>query len=381
MDMLARRTSLCRLGSIGEVNMHLPIAENRKRTILVLEANSDDTQPLRLSDEIRIITDACERSRRREEFEIEVRTSVTGCHLRRAILDCKPEIVHVCGHGSGARGMVFESETTSAAQIISTAAVADTFRLSAKYGTVCVVFNVCHSEIQAEQVVKYIPFVIGMRSAISDKAAQKFTEGFYDSVLAGEPFGDCYEWGVNAILSAGIPEHLTPRLKVKEPQLTPCQMVAGRFYYVDLVEDPIPLGDTGFSIQRAHALVWQIFDAATNKISFIEQTFLNLRSDKDGFLLPYTSEWVFEETQKEADTIYTLADIKRIRRIPLDDFTLDTSNQDRLNRFEAAKRSLLSTFPAGDAKWHVNDRGQLEKVIDYRNGRPPVVYVYKGLEK
>jgi hypothetical protein len=362
----------------------LPNAENRKHNILVLEANSDDTPPLRLSDEIKIIANACERSKRRDEFDIEVRTSVNGSDLRRAMLDCKPKIVHVCGHGAGAQGMALESETTGTAQIISTVALADTFRLSAKY-TVCVVLNFCHSEIQAKEVVKYIPFVVGMRSKISDEAALKFTGRFYDGVFAGESFDDCYGWGVNAILSAGIPEHSTPRLKVKEPQLTAGQVVVGRFYYKDLVEDPIPLEDTGFSMQRAHALVWQIFDLATQKISFIEQTILNLRSDRDGFLLPYTSEWVFEEVQKEADaggtqdTIHTLADIKRIRRIGLDDFTLDTSNQNLLNRFEAAKRSLSRIFPAGDAKWHINDRGQLEKVIDYRNGRPPVVYVYKGL--
>jgi hypothetical protein len=361
-------------------------AEYPRRNVLVLETNPDDTTPLRLSEEIKIITDACKRSRRREEFEIEVRTSVTDGDLRRALLECKPEIVHVCGHGSAAQGVVFESGTTGGAQIISTAALADTFRLSAKH-TVCVVFNVCHSEIQAMKVVKYIPYVIGMHTVISDKAALKFAEGFYDSLFAGESFGDCYEWGVNAIHTAGIPEHSTPRLKVKEPQLNSCQMVIGRFYYKNLVEDPTPLGDTGFSIQRAHAQVWQIFDMTTHKISFIEQTILSLRSDRDGFLLPYTSEWVFEEIQKEADasgtqmTYNTLADIKKIRRIGLDDFTLDTSNQNLLNRFEAAKLSLSSTFPAGDAKWHVNDKGQLVKVIDYRNSRPPIMYVYEDIEK
>jgi hypothetical protein len=358
-------------------------AEKRKRSILLLEANPDDTPPLRLSEEIRIITDACERSRRRDEFTIEVRTSVTSSHLRRAIIDCKPEIVHICGHGSGAQGMIFENETNGDAQIISTVALADTFRLSKN--TTCVVFNVCNSEPQAEQVVKYIPYVISMSNEISDEAALKFSEGFYDSLFGGEPFGDCYEWGVNAIHSAGIPEHSTPRLKVKAPHLTSGQMVIGRFYYKNWVEDPTPLGDTGFSIQRAHALVWKICDMATGKISFIEQTIVNLLSDRDKFILPYTSEWVFEDTQREADaegtqdTINTLANIDKIRRIGLDDFTLDTSNQNLLNRFEAAKRSLSITFPAGDAKWHMNDKGQLEKVINYRNGRQPMMYVYKGL--
>lgn len=243
-----------------------------------------------------------------------------------------------------------EHATYLRSSLFQTAALADMFRLSAKH-TTCVVFNVCHSEIQAMQVVKYIPYVIGMHSAISDRAALKFAEGFYDSLFAGEPFGDCYEWGVNAIHSAGIPEYLTPRLKVKEPQLTSCQTVVGRFYYVDLNQAPTPLDDTGFSTQRAHAQVWQIEDVATHKISFIEQTIVNLRSDTDGLLLPYTSEWVFEETQKEADadgtqdTSNTLADTKRVRRIGLDDFTLDMPNQDLLDRFEAAKRSLLSTSP------------------------------------
>lgn len=359
-------------------------AENGKRTILLLEANPEGTSPLRLSEEIRIITDAHARGKGREKFDIKVGTSVDDRHLRRAILDYKPEVVHICGHGSATRGIVFESGTSNGAQLISTAALADTFRLGAKH-IVCVVLNFCYSDIQAVQVVKYIPYVIGMNSVISDRASHRFSEGFYDSLFAGEGFGVCYEWGVNAIQSAGIPEHMTPRLKVKEPQLTSSQVLVARYYYLSLEEVPTPLGDTGFSVQRASGQVWQIFDVATNKNLFIEQTIVILRSDKDGFVMPYTSEWVFEETPKGEytdgirETIHTVADDKRIRRIGLDGFTLVTPDQELTNRFEAARLHLPRLFPGGDADWHVNEKGQLEKMIDYRNGRPPVVYLYQQL--
>lgn len=359
-------------------------AEDGKRTILLMEANPDDTPQLRLNEEIRVITDACQRGKRRAEFRLVVRTSVTERHLRWAILDCKPQVIHICGHGCAAKGLVLESETTSTTQLVSTAALTDTFRLAARY-LECVVLNVCYSELQAAEVVKHIPYVIGMNSMISDKAALKFAEGFYDSLFAGEAFSDCYEWGVNALQTAGIPEHSTPRLKVKEPQLSQSQVVVGRYCYPHIVEDPFPVGDTGFSAQRAHAQVWQIFDNATHKILFIEQTIANLRSDKDGFVLPYTSEWVFEETEKEGHaentpgTINTVADIKRVRRIGLDGVTIDTADQDLANRFQAAKLCLPSVFPGGYAQWRVNEKGEMEKTIDYHNGEPPITYIYHNL--
>ena len=351
-----------------------------QETVLVVEANPDPRNPLRTNEEIRTIQDALDRSKNKDAFGIEVKPSVTYKHFRRAMLDFRPRVVHFCGHGLGVNGVVFENEATNNVDLISTIALAGSLRL-AKH-TECVVFNLCFSEVQADAAAKHVPFAIGMNDAISDKAANAFTEGFYDAVFARETFPDCYEWGINAIQSAGIPEDSTPRLKVKEPELTQSQVLIGRYFYHDLKERPVRLGDSGFLMQRNHALVMWIHDRATAKDTFIEYTGLDLKSFQDRISIPYTSEWIFEEvgrrgTLRHGLAIKTVADITRIRRVGLEGFSLETPNQNLAERFEEAKRCLVDQFPRADATWQEMEKGQLEKTINYHNGEPTTVYVYE----
>ncbi|WP_228060119.1 CHAT domain-containing protein [Plectonema radiosum] len=79
----------------------------------------------------------------------------------------------------------------------------------------CVILNACYSEVQATAISQYIPYVIGMNKAIGDKAAIEFVVGFYSALAAGESIDFAYKLGCNAIAMAGIPENLTPVLKVK----------------------------------------------------------------------------------------------------------------------------------------------------------------------
>src|SRR5882724_4444276 len=118
-----------------------------KDTVLVAEANPHPTTQLRTNEEIRIIADALDRSKNRDEFRIEVKTCVTYKHFRRAILDYKPKVVHICGHGLGPNGIVFENDATNKVHLISTIALAGSLRLAKHIE--CVVFNVCFSEVQA----------------------------------------------------------------------------------------------------------------------------------------------------------------------------------------------------------------------------------------
>lgn len=49
-----------------------------------------------------------------------------------------------------------------------------------------------------------------MKKAIGDRAAIKFSVGFYDSLLAGRSVEFAYKLGYNSIQLQSIPEHLTP---------------------------------------------------------------------------------------------------------------------------------------------------------------------------
>jgi CHAT domain len=206
------------------------------KTILVLAANPKGTDPLRLGEEVREIQIGLERSQYRDRFRIEQRWAVTPKDVRRALLDCQPQIVHFSGHGVGVEtpsdphpsarkftvesdsiapeGLMFENESGQP-QLVSSEAISSLFGLFADR-LECVVLNACYSATQAEAISEHIPYVVGMNRAIGDRAAIEFAIGFYEALLAGRTVEFAYKLGCSAIQMAGIPEHLTPTLKQKQ---------------------------------------------------------------------------------------------------------------------------------------------------------------------
>ncbi|MGP1385368.1 MAG: CHAT domain-containing protein [Thainema sp.] len=207
------------------------------KTILVLAANPEGTSPLRLAEEVRSLQLGLERSRDRNRFRLEQRWATTVTDLRRALLDYQPQIVHFCGHGVGREmldnespstrkvtvvtdanieqeeGLVFEDEVGQP-QLVSGAAIAALFALFSDQ-IECVVLNACYSAVQAKAIAQHIPYVVGMKRAISDKAAIEFAVAFYDALLAAREVEFAYRLGCSAIQMAGIPEYLTPILEQK----------------------------------------------------------------------------------------------------------------------------------------------------------------------
>jgi hypothetical protein len=212
------------------------------KTILVLAANPKGTDPLRLGEEMREIQTGLERSQHRvrgaslegNQFRLEQRWAVTPTDIRRALLDCQPQIVHFSGHGVGVEtpgdstqsarkltvvsgdiappeGLMFE-DAIGQPQLVSSEAIATLFALFADQ-IECVVLNACYSATQADVIARHIPYVVGMNRSIGDRAAIEFSIGFYDALLAGRPADFAYKLGCSAIQMAGIPEHLTPVLK------------------------------------------------------------------------------------------------------------------------------------------------------------------------
>lgn len=72
--------------------------------------------------------------------------------------------------------------------------------------------NACYSEVQAGAIAQHIPYVVGMKQAIGDKASIEFAVGFYAALGAGESIEFAYEFGRNAVELAGLRENLTPVL-------------------------------------------------------------------------------------------------------------------------------------------------------------------------
>jgi uncharacterized protein YjbI with pentapeptide repeats len=210
--------------------------EVKKTRILLLSANPRGTSTLRLDEEMREIKEGLRRSEHREKYKIDTAEAVRYRDISRAILDYKPNIVHFSGHGTGSQrrgpepdrdrklspfpedaaeseGLVFEDETGQA-KLVDAEALAGLFQLFADQ-IECIVLNACYSEVQAQEIVQHINYVIGMSQAIGDRAAIEFAVGFYDALGAGRPVEFAYRLGCSVMRMAGIRENLTPQLLTK----------------------------------------------------------------------------------------------------------------------------------------------------------------------
>jgi len=185
----------------------------KKKTILFLAANPKNSTVLRLDEEVQEISDALQRSKKRDKFQLEKEATVTPTDMRRAVLDYNPQIVHFSGHGAGEDGLALEDET-GLIKLVSVQALAALFEVFMDQ-IECVVLNACYSEVQANAIVRHIPYVIGMNKAVGDNAAREFAVGFYDALGAGKSIEFAYKLGCVSISMAGIPEELTPVLKKK----------------------------------------------------------------------------------------------------------------------------------------------------------------------
>lgn len=186
------------------------------KKILILTANPTNTKPLRLSEEVREIKSAWERSQNREQFEIIVEEAVRLQELRRTLLDHKPDIVHFSGHGGGEQGLALMADNGEAF-LVKVAPLAKLFKaLQEIFFIDCVFINACYSDVQAEDIYPYVNYVVGMNQKIGDEAAKQFAIGFYDTLFAGQSIKSAFDLGCNAIEMENIPEHLTPVLRTKD---------------------------------------------------------------------------------------------------------------------------------------------------------------------
>lgn len=190
------------------------------KRILILAAGPKDMSPLGLPLEVRDINEALRRSNLRSQFEVVECWAARSRDMRRALLEIKPSIVHFCGHGEGAAGLILEDETGKK-QPISTEALTGLFQEFAAQ-IECVVLNACFSEVQAEAISQHISYVVGMNQAIGDKSAIEFAVGFYDALGAEEnaSIEQAYRLGCNAIALTGSQYRQTPVLR-KKPGLEP----------------------------------------------------------------------------------------------------------------------------------------------------------------
>lgn len=210
-------------GDTGEGGLHLsqtfnsdvpfplePEAPRPKRKIVFLAANPSDTTQLQLPKEAKSIQDGLRQSNHREDFEFKTHFEVRVSDILNILLNESPEIVHFSGHGSGDKGLHFQN-LMGTTQLVSTEALEALFK-ELQASIQCVLLNACYAEAQAEAIAQHIPYVIGMKDAISDTAAVFFATGFYNALASDKTFDEAFRLARVNILLQGLPQAQIPVL-------------------------------------------------------------------------------------------------------------------------------------------------------------------------
>ncbi|MEM9265925.1 MAG: TIR domain-containing protein [Cyanobacteria bacterium P01_F01_bin.13] len=210
--------------------------------ILILAANPNDTTRLRIGEEVRDISHGLERASHRDEFKITQRWAVRPRDLQRAMLDETPQIVHFSGHGAGEAGLYFE-DVSGNAKLVTGAALAGLFKLISQKAPInCVLLNGCYSQVQAEELVKHVPYVIGMKDSMGERAAIEFAVGFYDALGSGESVEFAFESGKVAMALNSTGDEEVPVLLKGNPDPQPETKPKAR---PEQKKQPIPVARPG----------------------------------------------------------------------------------------------------------------------------------------
>jgi len=182
----------------------------RRQVILLMSANPDRQQPLRLDEERREIDRAVTFAQAGDRLAVRTADAVRLDDLQSALLRHGPAIAHFSGHGSASAGILV-TDDFGYARPVPPDALSDLFRIL-RGGLRCVVLNACFTDDQARAIAAHVPWVVGMRNRVMDDAAIRFAAGFYEGIAHARSIGVSFELGRNRLGLHGHADVDLPRL-------------------------------------------------------------------------------------------------------------------------------------------------------------------------
>jgi eukaryotic-like serine/threonine-protein kinase len=191
--------------------------------ILFLAANPDSTTPLHAGRELRRIRERLAATARRDAVEIVERWAVRPGDLQQALMETRPHVVHVSGHGNTEYELMFEDDD-GGPRPVGKEVLAELFRLRGE-GVRLVVLSACHSLPQAEAIAEHVDCAIGMRRAIGSEAATELSAALYHAIASGDSVLHAFESARLHVQVMGVPEHRTPHLVARREGADPTRLV------------------------------------------------------------------------------------------------------------------------------------------------------------
>ncbi len=155
-------------------------------TVLILTAEPDGEDRLRVDRELREIQEQVRSSELRDSIAFEHRHAVRFGDLIQHLNETDPDVIHFSGHGSrGGIALHAEDDTT---RELTNEQLDQVLGIAPK-PLKLVVFNSCNSADQARVAVGHAAAAIGMDEPIGDEVARVFAGQFYNSLGFGRSLG------------------------------------------------------------------------------------------------------------------------------------------------------------------------------------------------
>jgi hypothetical protein len=187
------------------------------QTLLFIKANPIDTADLRLEKEENNIRDALQKSEHRKNFDIEARGAITTEYLLEYLVNVKPNILHIAGHG-GSNDSLFLEDKDGRKDEISISRFSNLLENFLEHLD-CVFLNSCHSLSDISDLSDEIPFIIGMKKEIADEVAINFSTAFYTALFNGRSTPDSFEIALDMISLKALEDEQIPRLIINSKKL------------------------------------------------------------------------------------------------------------------------------------------------------------------
>jgi hypothetical protein len=177
--------------------------------VLVLAANPQGTDPLRLQEEADLIQASLRENRSGREYVVQIQEATRVEDLSKYLLQYQPIIVHCAGHGSSTGEIILENSQNQI-QPVTPEALANLFATLGQQ-IECVVLNNCFSLKMADALVKHVRCTIGMSTEIDDRSAVAFSRAFYRGLAFGQGYYQAFELGRTEIQLLQLPDADIPR--------------------------------------------------------------------------------------------------------------------------------------------------------------------------
>ena len=185
-----------------------PQTEIEKCDILILAANPNQTEPLQLEEEAKLIRQRLQEAEAGRNYIVHTESAATVEDLSRYLLQYEPLILHFSGHGNS-DGKITFNNSQGESQVLPVERLAELIDLL-RGRIECVVLNACFSLEKADVLADCVRCVIGMEQAITDESAIIFSGGFYRGLAFDRGYYFAFELGRQEIKNLNLSENKIP---------------------------------------------------------------------------------------------------------------------------------------------------------------------------